>query len=227
MNIAKLSTIKRALLSACAIALISTIPGCDSVKQVGSMRIQSLDADPVAIDAKYTTAFYAHGGSVESSFILSDVPLEKLLKSKVSNGHILHVQMLWIPKPGSTPMDSSATNVSLRYIIMSNGELGLYTGAGFAIPQDKMGSDLVEIDLRSASLTLTDSTPGFVDLLTPAKLTGDFTATLNDQRTQQMRSALRRIINSALPRNRNAKADDNNAYAMHAGPEALRRSGYE
>ena len=220
MNIAKLSNTKHALLSVITLVAISIVSACELIKPVGSMRAQSLNADPVAIDAKYSTAFYAHGGSLESSFILSDVPLEILLKSKVSNGHILHVQMLWVPKPGSTPMDSSATNVSIRYIIMSDGELGLYTGAGFALPQDKMGSDLVTIDLRNAYLTLTDSTSGFVDLLSPASLTGDFTATLNDQRTRQMRSALRRIINSALPRSLNAKADDKNMYALQAGPEA-------
>lgn len=222
---AKLSIFKPALLSAIAVAAILIISGCNSAKPVGSMRAQSLNADPVAIDAQYSTAFYAHGGSVESSFILSDVPLEKLLKSKVNNGHILHVQMLWVPKPGSTPMDSSATNVSIRYIIISDGELGLYTGAGFAIPQSDIGSDLVTIDLRNAYLTLTDSTSGFVDLLSPASLTGDFTATLNDQRTRQIRSALRRIINSALPRSRNAKADEENMYARQAVTEALRRSG--
>lgn len=220
MNIAMLTMIKPALLIAITVSTISIVSGCESAKPVGTMRAQSLNAQPIAIDANYSTAFYAHGGSVESSFILSDIPLEKLLKSKVSNGHILQVQMLWVPKPGSTPMDSSATNVSIRYIIMSNGELGLYTGAGFAIPQDKMGSDLVTIDLRNAYLTLTDSTSGFVDLLSPASLTGDFTATLNDQRTRQIRSALRRIINSALPRSRNANADDKNMYALQAGPEA-------
>lgn len=208
MNIAKLSIINHAVLILFTAAFISIATGCESVKSVGTMRAQSLSTEPVAIDAKYTTAFYAHGGSVESSFIMSDVPLEKLLKSKVKNGNILHVQMLWIPKPGTTPMDSSATNVSIRYIIISDGEMGLYTGAGFALPQDKMGSDEVTIDLRNAHLTLTSSTDGFVDLLSPASLTGDFTATLNDQRTKQIRSALRRIINSALPKSRNAKADD-------------------
>ena len=221
-----ITIINTTLLSAIALVAISIVSGCESAKPVGSMRAQSLTANPVAIDAKYSTAFYAHGGSVESSFILSDVPLEKLLKSKVNNGHILLVQMLWVPKPGSTPMDSSATNVSIRYIIISDGELGLYTGAGFALPQGDIGSDLVTIELRNAYLTLTDSTSGFVDLLSPASLTGDFTARLNDQRTRQLRSALRRIINSALPRSRNAKADDKNVYALQAGPEALRWSGY-
>lgn len=219
MIILKLSMIRRNLLGGLVATAILLVSGCESTKPVGSMRAQSLGAEPVAIEAKYTTAFYAHGGSVESSFILSDVPLEKLMKSKVSNGHILHVQMLWIPKPGFTPMDSSATNVSIRYIIMSDGELGLYTGAGFALPQDDMGSDSVTIDLRNANLTLTSSTDGFVDLITPASLTGGFTATLNDQRTQQMRSALRRIINSAIPRSRNAKADEKNVYALHTGRE--------
>lgn len=208
MNIMKLLFINRAVL---VIAMLSIATGCESAKPVGTMRAQSLGTEPVAIDANYTTAFYAYGGSVESSFIMSDVPLEILLKSKVSDGHILHMQMLWIPKPGATPMDISATNVSIRYIIISNGEMGLYTGAGFAIPQDKMGSDSITIDLRNANLTLTSSTAGFVDLLSPASLTGDFTATLNDQRTQQLRSALRRIIKSALPRTRNAKSEDNNA----------------
>ncbi len=180
--------------------------GCAGPVQYGSLRAQSLGDDPVALEGEYITAFYAHGNSVETSFILSDVGLDQLLSGQFSRGIVVRVDLLWMPKPGATPMDSSATNASIQYVIVADGELGVYAGAGFALPEGDASGRSLEVHLRDASLEFLESTDGFVDLLSPATLTGSFTATHNDQRTRQLSSALRRLVRDGLGRSRRSAA---------------------
>ena len=160
----------------------------------------------MALEGEYITAFYADGDSVETSFILSDVGLDQLLSGKFNRGHVVRVDLLWMPKPGATPMDSSATNASIRYVIVADGELGIYAGAGFALPKGDASGRSIAVRLRDASMELVDSTDGFVDLLSPASLTGTFTATHNDPRTRQLFAALRRLENNALGSGHRARA---------------------
>ncbi len=175
--------------------------GCAGPVRHGSLRAQSLGDDPVALEGEYITAFYADGSSVETSFILSDVGLDQLLSGQFSRGQVVRVDLLWVPKPGATPMDSSATNASIQYVIVADGELGVYAGAGFALPEGDASGRSLTVWLRDGSLSLLESTDGFVDLLSPAKLTGSFTATHNDQRARQLSAALRRLVNDALGSN--------------------------
>ncbi len=175
--------------------------GCTGPVGHGSLRAQSLGDDPVALEGEYITAFYADGSSVETSFVLSDVGLDQLLSGQFSRGQVVRIDLLWVPKPGATPMDSSATNASIRYVIVADGELGVYVGAGFALPQGDASDASLTVRLRDGSLVLLESTDGFVDLLSPATLTGSFTATHNDQRARQLSAALRRLVNDALGSN--------------------------
>jgi len=184
-----------------SLLLLWTGAGCAGPVQHGSLRAQSLGDDPVALEGEYITAFYADGSSVETSFILSDVGLDQLLSGQFSQGQVVRVDLLWVPKPGATPMDSSATNVSIQYVIVADGELGVYAGAGFALPDGDASGRSLTVQLRAGSLDLLESTDGFVDLLSPATLTGSFTATHNDQRARQLAAALRRLVNDALGSN--------------------------
>ena len=139
--------------------------------------------------------------------MLSDVGLDQLLSGKFSRGHVVRVDLLWLPKPGATPMDASATNASIRYVIVADGELGVYAGAGFAMPKGDAGEGrALTVRLRDGSLELLESTDGFVDLLTPASLTGTFTATHNDPRTRQLSAAIRRLVTKAIGRKRAVSA---------------------
>ena len=199
-------TIAAGLGLALSLLLLGGTPGCAGPERHGSLRAQSLGDDPVALEGEYITAFYADGDSVETSFVLSDVGLDQLLSGQFSRGHVVRVDLLWMPKPGATPMDSSATNASIRYVIVVDGELGVYVGAGFALPEGDADGRSLEVHLRDASLELLESTDGFVDLLSPATLTGSFTATHNDQRTRQLSTALRRLENDALGASRRSTA---------------------
>ncbi len=155
---------------------------------------------------RYVTAFYADHESTETSFFLSDVPLTQILSGQVSEGLVVHLDLLWVPQPGITSMDSQATNASIRYIVIANGEVGVYGGAGFALPLGQVGQNSLTISLRDASLTLLDSTEGFRDLLSPARLWGTFTATRDERRARQIHHAVSQIVSNALGRTRFVRA---------------------
>ena len=181
---------------------LSAVAGCALIENSKTLRVESLGRDPVYMTREYETAFYAESESTETAFFVSDVPLEQLLEGEVSEGTIVHVNLLWIPDAGATPMDSSATNTSIRYIVIADGEVGIHGGAGFALPHGKTGDDRLSISLLDASLTLLESTDGFVDLLSPARLTGRITATLDEQRTRQIQFAVSQFVTNALGRSR-------------------------
>ena len=178
------------------------LSGCSGVRSTGSLRAESLGTSPVVLPARYVTAYYAEHRSTEISFFLADVPLEQLLSGDVTLGNVVHLDLLWLPAAGYTPMDSSATNVSIRYVVFADGEVGVYGGAGFALPVGKPGDAKMGLDLRDASLTLLESTDGFVDLLSPARLTGSITAQLDEKRARQMRFATSQMVTDALGRSR-------------------------
>lgn len=174
------------------------VTGCVSPEPSGSLRAESLGRDPVILDGQYQIAFYAVHDSTETSFFLANMPLEELLSGRITQGIVVHIDLLWNPKAGATPMDSSATNASVRYIVIADGELGVYGGAGFASVRGRTGAEALTLLLRDASLTLLESTDGFVDLLSPARLTGELTASLDERRAQQIRFAISQLVTDAL-----------------------------
>ena len=109
------------------------LPGCMSSQPSGNLTVSSRAQNPVklALDLQYG-AFAIQ--PAQHSFFLSSVPLEELLNDELENAIVLHAQLLWQPKPGATPVDPTATNVTLRLLLVTEGEVGLYGGAGFAWP---------------------------------------------------------------------------------------------
>jgi hypothetical protein len=174
----------------------------------GSLRLKSHGDEPVMLSGRFDTAVYADR-PVETSFFLADRPIEEFLSGDAADGQIVHVELLWIPRAGSTPIEDSATNASIRYIIFADGEMGIYAGAGFAMPRGRAGDETFGLTLRDASLKLVESTPGFNDLLTPARLSGSFGARLDNHQTAQLQHAVSQRVTNKLGRSRivDAQAD--------------------
>jgi len=117
---------------------------------------------------------------VHTSLWLSDLTLDELASGQLESGQILHVEMLFPPMPGETPIDPDATNLSIRYILISNGEVGIYEGGGFGYPIGGHEHGMMSLRVEPSGLVLTESTDGFVDLLSPALLTAVFTGDCDD-----------------------------------------------
>lgn len=187
-------------LFACALSL----GGCNAFTGRGDLRASSLGGSAAILDTDIRSAYYEADANGAISFMLADVPaaqiIEGALASAPDGGQIVHLELLWIPKPGATPIESSATNVMIRYAIVCGGEVGVYAGAGFAMPVDEVGDRRFTIELRHSSLQLTERTEGFRDLLSPLRLTGKFTAARDDRLARRLRLTASQILTNALGR---------------------------
>ena len=138
------------------------------------MRVTSISTEPVHLSTRYTTAVCAEDPDVEGSIWMTDIPLKELVEGTAENGQILNIEMLWVPRPGYTPIDYEATNLSVRFIVISEGEIGIYEGGGFGYPLGTPESSSMLLNIDGVTLQLAEATDGFVDLLSPAELAGTF-----------------------------------------------------
>ncbi len=184
--------------------VMAAVAGCagSGHGSAGSVRSESLRADAVVLGASYLTVVYAHDPEEDTTFLLTDMAIEDLLAGTVVDGQVLHIDLLWEPKAGATPMDIDATNASVRHVVISGGEVGVYGGAGFVVPRGSPGSDTLTVALRDATVRLLDSTGGFLDPLSPARLTGTFTARHDPELALRISRAISQIVTNALGRTR-------------------------
>jgi hypothetical protein len=190
------------LATACCCAL-AAIPGCSSAETVGRAELVALGSSPLAFEREFIVGAYATKES-EDSFWFSDVPLSELLahteSTPIKDAVFLHAQLIWLPKPGLTPLDPSATNLVVRVVIVSDGEVGLYGGAGFARVEGEPGEERVEIEVEGGTLTLLERTKGFNDLLSPAGFSGTFAAQFAPEEAARWRRALSQFATNAFGR---------------------------
>lgn len=188
------------LATACGCALVA-LSGCSSAETVGRAELVALGSSPLAFEREFIVGNYATKES-EDSFWFSDVPLSRLLAhsdaAPIKDAVFLHAQLIWIPKPGLTPLDPSATNLVVRVVIVSDGEVGLYGGAGFARIEGEPGKERVGIEVEGGTLTLLESTKGFNDLLSPAGFSGTFAAEFAPEESARWRRALSQFATNAF-----------------------------
>jgi len=111
----------------------------------------------------------------------------------------LHIEVLWRPRAGRTPVEPSSTNLSIRFVVVSNGEVGVYIGGGFAwIDGGKPADEAIGLEITGASVSLVDKTPGFVDLLSPAILVGELGALQNAENARATRRAASQFVTNRL-----------------------------
>src|SRR5690349_9619255 len=91
--------------------------GCTHGAASGTLRAVSNTNDPVELQGKFVASYFSHDGIAGTSFMLASVDPEQLMKGELKDGQILHIELLWPPVAGFTPMDSTATNASIRYVI--------------------------------------------------------------------------------------------------------------
>lgn len=175
--------------------------GCSSDERVGRMELTALGPTPLVFKRDFVVGAYAARES-EDSFWFSDVPLDALIeaadKGELKNATIMHAQLIWRPRAGLTPLDPTATNMVTRVLIVSEGEVGLYGGAGFALLDGTVGDERVEFAIDGASLSLLEKTSGFNDLLSPAGLSGSFSAGLAPADTARWRRALSQFATNSF-----------------------------
>jgi len=160
-------------------------------------------AGAVSVDSQSQTGVRMRGGFDSGIYMLG--PDQHSVTVLLYEGELnnptqaVTVRMFWRPKAGATPIDRTATNATIHYVIFTGeptgdvtaGEqIGIYSGAGFLYPSNKPGGDRLTGGIWEANLRLSDHTEAFADLLGKAVIKGKFTARRDDLATDR---ALRRL----------------------------------
>ncbi|MDP7006216.1 MAG: hypothetical protein QF718_08420 [Phycisphaerales bacterium] len=159
-----------------------------SFSRHSSLEVHSMGLNRVLLKADCQTIVCSEGFADEGNIWMTDIPLDKLANGDFTDGQIIHLQLLWKPVAGKTPLSSSSTNLAIKHIIVSGGSVGVYTGGGFCIPNGspKKGMSLY---IEEATIALNEHNSSFVDLLTPATMTGRVSSTPNRQIARQIENA--------------------------------------
>jgi hypothetical protein len=154
----------------------------------------------VRLASEFTSGTYAVEPAA-TTVVFSDVPYEQLAAGTARNGRFLHIEVLWRPRAGKTPIETSSTNLTIRFVVISDGEVGVYVGGGFAwVEGGREKDDELSLEITGSSISLIDKTPGFVDLLSPASLVGELGALRNADNARATRRAASQFVTNRLGR---------------------------
>jgi hypothetical protein len=185
------------MIATAATAWLLVCAGC-SIDPGGTVEIVGSGDTAVRLTSEFTTGTYAIEPA-QTTVVFSDIPYEELATGTAKNGRFLHIEVLWRPKAGRTPVEPSSTNLSIRFVVVSNGEVGVYIGGGFAwIDGGKPADEAIGLEITGASVSLVDKTPGFVDLLSPAILVGELGALQNAENARATRRAASQFVTNRL-----------------------------
>ena len=193
-----------------ALALV-TMTGCAFARGGGggALTVRSQGDEPVRLERRFETAAFIVDDA-ETSIYLTDIPLDELRRGDAVDGVVIHIAVLWRPKPGRTPLTDAAINASVRYVVLSGGEVGVYGGGGFVRPQGRLADDRFAGGIRDGTLRLFEHSAGFNDVLGVAVLEGGFNAERDDRVARAIGLATSQIVTNRLERSlfvRGAESD--------------------
>lgn len=184
-----------------ALAVLSG--GCSAVglgRSVGGQSSITGQDGRVALAADFRTFAYVPGPNATADVYMTDFSPEELDAFFDESGawtglegHILHVHMFLTPRAGSTPIDPTAANAAARLLVLSGGQIGVYTGAGFLLPDRAPGGRSFGGSVLDASLRLDHASDYFIDRLGPTRLELSFRA----PRDEPLAGALAARLNAA------------------------------
>lgn len=133
---------------------------------------------------------------------LSDETLDLLARGEAGrevSGTLVHVHIFLNPKPGKTPIESTAASATIRTVILARGQIGVYDGAGFMLPGRSLKKGSASGSVSNAQTRLTRSTGGFEDLLGAASLDLTFGTRGDEAQATRIGRVVRSLSAAAEP----------------------------
>ncbi len=143
------------------------------------------------LSTHFTTAVYAPVDTTTADIYFTDLPPERWHPDADLagvSGSLVHLHLFLAPRAGRTPIADTASNVVVRYLAISRGEVGVYSGGGFLRVSGSPGDDFFGGTVRGASATLTRASAGFRDALGASTLTAQISAA-KDERNARVLAA--------------------------------------
>lgn len=188
-------------LAVVGVLVAASLGSCAPSTTAGLVTLTSRTATPVQLTTSFAYGAYTVDPA-KTSLILSTVPLDRLADRDFDQAEVVHVEFLWEPRAGRTPVSSDATNLSIRYVVLVDDQIGLYGGGGFGWPRGNAGEPGFGVSISGSNLALLDSSDGFRDLLTPARLAGQLDARLDETTAIRLRDVISQIVTDRLGRTR-------------------------
>jgi len=144
-----------------------------------TVRLEGIESERT-LAPRYVTAVYRAVDENTADIFLSDLPAEQI-EGRLTNaasgyggspGVVIHIHMFLMPVAGRTPIEFTASNVSLTSIVMTGEAVGVYGGGGVCLPSTRVGASPFKATLRDATLRLVESDPGFDDRLGATEASG-------------------------------------------------------
>ena len=154
--------------------LLIFLSGCSNGNFLGNqqvLQVHSLGPEELLLHCDFNVLASLPSSGTEGELWATDIPLDLLESGNFESGQIIQMQVLWIPTPGKTPLAPTSTNITIKQIIISGDESGVYVGAGYGWPTGSPQEGL-SIHMEDATIELQSSTLNFSDLLTPATMVG-------------------------------------------------------
>ena len=157
-----------------------------------SLEVHSLGLNRKVLPINCSVIVCTTGFADEGNIWMTDIPLDQLTSGVFSDGQIIHLQLLWKPVAGKTPLSSSSTNLAIKHIIIADGKVGVYTGGGFCLPNGSPQKGM-SLYIEEATIALQEGAIGFNDLLTPATMTGRVSSVPNTRIARQIETVAKLI----------------------------------
>lgn len=154
-------------------------------------------SESARLNATATVQAYRSSDANSAEIYLMDLPdwvLDADADLSAVQGTMTQLRMFIDPSPGDTPIDATACSVTVRHIVIAGGEVGVYSGGGFLDPSDTPGDRTFSGRVKGATVRLVAASPGFKDLLGPARFSAGFTAKKDDALARRMEARFRSLL---------------------------------
>lgn len=180
---------------------VMALGGCGSIGG-GSPRLVSAGSLGGVLNADLPTRFYTSTDRNTGDFYLTNLP-DSLWKAgadpSAMEGVIVHVHMFMSPKAGRTPIATTANSCTVRVLVLSQGQLGMFGGGGYLTKSGTSGLPTLGASVADSSLRLMRATPGFSDALGPSVFTGSFTCPRDEAQARLMSRAIGSLLTATTP----------------------------
>lgn len=193
----RLGAAARAVLAIAGIATLA-ISGCGVRQGLTIENAQSGDR----FESSLPLSVYRFRDKNTADVYLTDLPREALDPEADIfgvSGQLVHIHLFVTPEAGETPIDDTACSISIRHVIIAQGQVGVYAGGGFMQPRRRPGEPTFSGKIRGATLRLVSSSKGFVDRLGPANFSGGVVAPVDDAMCSALAERLRTLIELTEP----------------------------
>jgi hypothetical protein len=111
---------------------------------------------------------------------------------------VVHIRVFWRPRPGTTYAESSQTDASILYCLITGDSAISYEGAGFVYFTQSYDNQTITGQIESATLVPVRTVGEPIDLFGPCRLQGYFVAHQDRRRVVSIIQQLRKTLGSPV-----------------------------